>query len=260
VDADGRDVHLIARIDKATGKVVVVRTGIYAVSHLCVNPDGDVWTLGHRIHQSSTDPAYPMLRLYSFEKGRLQGYLPNNSVPHGNKTGFFTPFGSISGFRTQDAIRHLPPQIASCTRSAVEVFSPETEEWMHLDVAAGRLDRWKIDSGAISASGANDSDGFAYLPPRSQQDGDGTAYLLASIKNHNVPQKSALFILRLRGEKRSWQDVSAQSGLDTLEGMTRIWGSDGQTLVHHARDRQLHWSQPNLDEVEKVKDNAVSQQ
>jgi len=255
-DSDGRHVFFIARIAKADGKTTVVRTGTYAVSHLCVNPDGNVWTLGLRPDQTSANPAYHMLRLYSFDKGRLQGYLPNTSILVSSKKWHHPPFGV--GDRFNDTLQGISPQIASCTGSTVEVNSPETDEWMHLDVASGKLDRWKIDSSAITAKGTQMSYGFAYLPAKAAQEGGGTAYLVTS--DYRGPNRS-LFILRLLSDKLSWQDVSTQVGMDKPERIYSIYGADGQFLVHHGGGvgRSLHWSRPEPSELDKVKDSATPQ-
>jgi hypothetical protein len=198
-----------------------------------------------------------MLRLYSFEKGRLQGYLPNTSVTFRNKDGHSrTPFGF--GNRFTDTLESISPQIASCTGSAVEVYSPETDEWMHLDVPSGKLDRWKIDSSAIASKGTQKSYGFAYLPAKTAQEGGGTAYLVTA--NYGGRNRS-LFILRLLGDKLSWQDVSVRAGMDNPGRISSIYGSDGQFLVHHGGGLvgNLYWSRPEPSELDKGKDSATPQ-
>jgi hypothetical protein len=255
-DSDGRHVFFLARIAKADGKTTVVRTGIYSASHICVNPDGNVWTLGKRPDQTSANPAYPMLRLYSFDKGRLQGYLPNTSVMILDKNGHYRNlFGT--GISLNDTLQRILPQITSCTESAVEVYSPETSEWMHLDVASGKLDRWKIDSSAIISKGTQLSYGFAYLPPKTAQEGGGTAYLVTS--DYRGPRRS-LFILRLLGDKLSWQEASAQISIDPPKRVSSIYGADGQFLVHDGGPgSHLHWLRPEPSELDKVKDSSTPQ-
>jgi hypothetical protein len=255
-DSDGRHVFFIARISKADGKTTVVRTGIYSASHICVNSEGNIWTLGRRLDQTSANPAYPTLRLYSFEKGRLQGYLPNTSVIFRNKDGHYrTPFGP--GIQFNETIQGISPQIAFCTDSTVEVYSPETDEWIHLDVATGNLDRWKIDSSAIASKGIQRSYGFAYLPAKSVTEGSGTAYLVTAA---SASPRRSLFVLRLIGDRLSWQDVSVQAGMNQPARISHIYGSDGQSLVHEARgDRLMHWSRPEPNELDKVKDSATPQ-
>jgi hypothetical protein len=254
-DSDGRHVFFIARIAKADGKTTVVRTGIYAASHICVNPDGNVWTLGHRPDQTSANPAYTMLRLYSFDKGRLQGYLPNTSISVSSKKWHHSPFGVGNLFT--DTLQNISPQITSCTGGTVEVHSPETDEWIHLDVAFGKLDRWKIDSSAITSKGTQMSYGFAYLPPKTAQEGGGTAYLVTS--DYRGPNRY-FFILRLLSDKLSWQEVSAQISIDPPKRVSSIYGADGQFLVHDGGPgSHLRWLRPEPSELDKVKDSSAPQ-
>jgi hypothetical protein len=128
----------LAKTDAQGKTIQSVYTGDFKPREICEAPDGTVWSLGRAI-RSVTDTE--VVRHYSFEKGLLHSFLPEETVRsiQNSDHPWFSPFGSF----------------LRCGKDKVSIYLEFTDEYAEISNSSFVLTRWKIDQGAAQQRKAN---------------------------------------------------------------------------------------------------------
>ncbi|HET9994536.1 MAG TPA: hypothetical protein VFQ18_03965 [Candidatus Acidoferrum sp.] len=225
---DGSTPGYIAKTDLAGNTIQSVETGAFKSEQLCEAPDGTVWSLGKAVRPDGLPvPDTEVVRHYSFEKGLLQSFLPENTVQAimDSERPWFVSFGSF----------------LRCGKEKVSIYFKFTDEYAEINISSFELKRWKLDEGAVRQGKAS---GLAITE-------DGRVY--ASFSAHGMSGPSGLTGL-YQVKTESGNPVARllpvigtisdfESGKPRVAGaFLRLWGADGnQLVVRRAEERDASW-------------------
>jgi hypothetical protein len=229
---DGSIQHFIVRTDLSGNTAQTLQTGPFLAEQVCEASDGSVWSLGKEVtSDGNRAPDTNVLRQYSFEKGLLQGFLPEDSVSavvNSNRP-WFNPFDSF----------------VRCGKDKVSVYLNFTDEYAEVNTSSFELKRWKVDEVTVQQGKAS---GLAIAE-------DGRVY--ASFSTHGMSGPGPLGLTGL-------YQLKAQPGMPitlllpvggtiSIRGMergqvpppgtfVRLWGADGNQLVIARTDSwDMYW-------------------
>lgn len=214
---DGSIQHYIAKTDLAGRTVQSLRTGSFASEQICEAPDGTIWSLGQAVG-SEGGPQHDtnILRHYSFEKGLLHGFLPEDTVRavlRSNRP-WFNPFESF----------------VRCGKDKISVYLNFTDEYAEVSSSSFELTRWKLDEAAVQqgkASGlAVTEDGRVYAS-FSANGGSGPVGLTGLYQVEAQPGMPIARLLPVAGAV----SVFDGSKPKPAGAFVRLWGADGNQLV-----------------------------
>jgi hypothetical protein len=211
---DGSTQLFIAKTSLDGNTVQTVKTGPFASEQICEAPDGTIWGLGKEVGEA-TDEA-DVLRHYSFEKGLLHSYLPEDTVRAvvRSKRLWFNPFGSF----------------LRCGNEKVSLYLNFTDEYVEVATSSFTLKRWKLDEEVVRQGKAN---GLAVTE-------DGRAYVsFGATALEGLPLVRGLYQIKAASECPIAALLSIAGTITTMEQgealppgtFTRLWGADGNQLV-----------------------------
>jgi hypothetical protein len=223
---DGSISGYIVKTDLAGNTIQTLLTGSFKPAEICGAPDGTVWSLGKDVgpddgqqHDSN------VLRQYSFEKGVLRSFLPENTVAARLRSEkmWFVPFGSY----------------VRCGKNTVSVYLRFTNEYVEVNTASFELKRWKLDEAVVQQREAS---GLAVTE-------DGRVY--ASFRAGAEPIRGLYQIKAVSGSSTA-ELLPVAGTITTVEPgklpppgtFTRLWGADGNQLVvwrREEKDSSLSW-------------------
>jgi hypothetical protein len=209
--------HYIAKTDLAGNTVQTVRTGPFSSEQICEAPDGTVWSLGRTLSPDDGQPHDTSdLRHYSFEKGLLHSFLPEDSVSavvRSNRP-WFHPFGSF----------------LRCGKDKVSVYLNFTDEYAEVDTSSFELKRWKLDEATVQQGKAS---GLAVTE-------DGRVYASFSAHGMSGPQGlTGLYQVKAQPGVPIARLLPLAGTVSVLDGskprpagtFLHLWGADGNQLV-----------------------------
>ena len=135
---DGSIQGYIAKTDLSGNTMQSLLTGSFEPAQICGAPDGTVWILGKNLRpDDGQQHDSTVLRQFSFEKGVLHSFLPENTVaaPVNSEKKWFVPFGSY----------------VRCGKNKVSVYLRFTNEYVEVNTVSFELKRWKLDEAVVSS-------------------------------------------------------------------------------------------------------------
>ena len=151
---DGVISGYIVKTDLAGITIQTALTGDFKPEQICEAPDGTVWSLGRAGRPDGLPvPDTEVVRHYSFEKGLLHSFLPEETVRAVQRSDrpWFRPFGSF----------------LRCGKEKVSIYLEFTDEYAEISNSSFVLTRWKLDQSVAQqrkASGlAVTDDGSVYV-------------------------------------------------------------------------------------------------
>lgn len=213
---DGSSSGYIAKTDLLGNTVQSLLTGSFKPSQICEAPDGTIWSLGKDLSPNDGQKHDTnVLRHFSFEKGLLHGFLPEETVKAVVRSSepWFEPFYSY----------------VRCGRDRVSVYLNFTDEYVEVDTSSFELKRWMLDESAVEHGKAG---GLAITE-------DGKVYAYFSAHGASGPHGlTGLFQIKTRSGNPRAQlipvagSISFADGKRLLSGtVIYLWGSDGNQLV-----------------------------
>src|ERR1051326_1764732 len=125
--ADKQPVRYLAKLDKA-GKVTdTIDTADYLTTNLCVQDNGDIWTIGFSLRELD-DPSATVLRDWKFNKGLLHALLPRSSMEHG----------------LLSAWRRASQSYLACNAQLIGIYS-NNSQWIEVNPQTLKVTQWKIE-------------------------------------------------------------------------------------------------------------------
>jgi hypothetical protein len=214
---DGSIQGYIVKTDLAGNTMQSLLTGSFKPAQICGAPDGTVWSLGKTVgpddgqqHDSN------VFRQYSFEKGVLHSFLPENTVAAqlSPEKMWFVPFGSY----------------VRCGKNKVSVYLKFTNEYVEVNTASFELKRWKLDEAVLQQREAT---GLAVTE-------DDRVY--ASFRANEIPgvkQIRGLYQIKAASGSPIAELLPVAGTITTIEwgklpppgAFTMLWGADGNQLV-----------------------------
>jgi hypothetical protein len=227
---DGSISGYIVKTDLAGNTIETLLTGSFKPAQICGAPDGTVWSLGRVLgpddgqqHDSN------VFRQYSFEKGVLHSFLPENTVAArlNSERMWFVPFGSY----------------VRCGKNKVSVYLRFTNEYVEVSTASFELKRWKLDEAVVRQREAS---GLAVTE-------DGRVY--ASFRASGIPgaeQTRGLYQIKAVSGSSTAELLPVAGTITAIEPgkvpppgtFTMLWGADGDQLVvwrREEKDSSLSW-------------------
>ena len=213
---DGSTPGYIAKTDLAGTTVQSVLTGSFKPAQICEAPDGTIWSLGHSLSPNDGEEHDTnILRHYSFEKGLLHGFLPEETVKAVVRSSepWFEP-----------AFSYL-----RCGKDRVSVYLNFTDEYVEVDTSSFELKRWMLDESAVEHGKAG---GLAITE-------DGKVYAYFSAHGASGPQGlTGLFRIKARSGNPRAELIPVAGSISFADGkrlpsgtVIYLWGADGNQLV-----------------------------
>jgi hypothetical protein len=224
---DGSIQHFLVKTDLNGNTLQTLQTGPFLAEQICEAPDGTVWSLGKEAgSDGKRAPDANVLRQYSFEKGLLHGFLPEDSVSAvvNSSRPWFHPFDSF--------VRR--------GKDNVSVYLNLTDEYAEVNTSSYELKRWKLDESTVQqgkASGlAVTEDGRVYASFTAH--GRIGPYGLTGLYQVKArPGMPVALLLPVAGTVHVIEE--GKPGLD--EVFYDLWGADGNQLVVWAGFGDLSW-------------------
>ena len=227
---DGSIQGYIVKTDLAGNTMQSLLTGSFRPEQICGAPDGTVWSLGRTLSPDGGQPHDSnVLRQYSFEKGVLHSFLPENTVAaqHSSEKMWFVPFGSY----------------VRCGKSKVSVYLRFTNEYVEVNLASFELKRWKLDEAVVQqreASGlAVTEDERVYVSFHANRL-SGVEQIWGLYQVKAVSGNPIAELLPVAGTITSFE----RGKLPPPGTFTMLWGADGNQLVvwrREEKDSSLSW-------------------
>ena len=208
----------LAKTDRQGNTIESVYTGDFKPEQICEAPDETVWSLGRALH-STTDTE--VVRQYSFEKGLLHSFLPEETVRsiQNSDRPWFSPFGSF----------------LRCGNEKVSIYLEFTDEYAEISNSSFALTRWKIDQSAAQQRKANglavtdDGRVYASFSVHGAHGVSGPYGLTSLYQVKTEPGNPVAHLLPVGGTVDfygTWTEG------DRLPGaLVWLWGADGNQLV-----------------------------
>jgi hypothetical protein len=124
---DKPSVRYLAKLNKAGTVTDTVDTADYLATNLCVQDNGDVWTIGFS-PQELKDPSATVLRDWKFNKGLLHALLPRSSM----ERGFL------------NAWRISSQSYLACNSQVIGIYS-NNSQWIEVNPRTLQVTKWKIE-------------------------------------------------------------------------------------------------------------------
>jgi hypothetical protein len=224
---DGSIQHFLVKTDLNGITVQTLQTGPFLAEQICEAPDGTVWSLGK---EAGSDGNWALdtnvLRQYSFEKGLLHGFLPEDSVSAVvlSKRPWFHPFDSF----------------VRCGNDKVSVYLNFTDEYAEVNTSSLELTRWKLDEATVQqgkASGLAVTDDGRVYASFSAHGRSGPPALTGLYQVKARPGMPVALLLPVAGTVHVIEE-----GKPRLEEVFYdLWGADGNQLVVWAGFGELSW-------------------
>jgi hypothetical protein len=227
---DGSAPGFIAKTDLGGNTIQSVETGAFKPDQICEAPDGSVWSLGKAVRSDGAPiPDTEVVRHFSFEKGLLHSFMPENMVQGvmNSDLPWFVSHGSF----------------LRCGKEKVSIYLRFTGEYAEINTSSFELKRWKLDQSVTQERKAN---GLAVTE-------DGRVYLSFRANGENVlhPMWGLYQIKAVPGNPVAELLPVAGTITPTDRGkfpppgtFTMLWGADGNQLVvwrQEASDASLSW-------------------
>ena len=234
---DGSIPGYIAKTDLQGTTIQSVETGAFKPEQICEATDGTVWSLGKAGRSDGAPvPDTGVVRHYSFEKGLLQSFLPENTVQASKNSEhpWFTPFGSF----------------LRCGKEKVSVYLRFTDEYAEINTSTFELKRWKLDDSVVQQRQAS---GLAVTE-------DGRVYVSFRVSGiSGQPQVTGLYEIKAESGKRIAGLLPVKGTVTAVERdkmpapgtFTMLWGADGNKLVvwrTEGMGSSLSWVNVSRDE------------
>ncbi len=214
---DGSSQGYIVKTDPAGNTAQSLLTGSFKPGQICEASDGTVWSLGRNLspndgQQHNAD----VLRHYSFEKGLLHSFLPENTVaaPVTSEKLWFVSFGSY----------------VRCGKNKVSVYLRFTNEYVEVNTSSFEVKRWKLDEAVVQQRKAN---GLAVTE-------DGRVYVsFRASGSEGLPLVRGLYQIKTASGNPLAKLLPVAGTVTTIESgkalprgtFTMLWGADGNQLV-----------------------------
>ncbi|HKV62087.1 MAG TPA: hypothetical protein VJO16_09250 [Candidatus Acidoferrum sp.] len=226
---DGSTPGYIAKTDLSGNTRQSQLTGSFKPAQICEAPDGTIWSLGRSLNPNDgQEHDTNILRHFSFEKGLLHRYLPEDTVKarFDSEQPWFSPFvGSY----------------LRCGKDKISVYLNFTDEYVEVDTSSFKLTRWMLDESAVQHEKA---EGFAIT-----ENGNLYAHFSAHATRrpaglwglYQIKAKSGNSIAGLIPVAGS---ISFDDGKNRLPSGTIVylWGADGnQLVVWRVDEREMSW-------------------
>jgi hypothetical protein len=222
-DAGRKTNGAILLLDGTGKQAGLISTGRYMPSHLCFDPDGQIWTTGWQRDAEKTEHEdrqdYSIVRRFDASTKQQTGaFVPRSSFPRG-----LSPGGAWGG---QWMIR------AAGERVGMLLMSGQTSEklvWLELDSSGAETGRWTLPS--------THTDGVAFSPRG----------LYAVTRTLNEEQRSTVWALnQLDKTTSAWKPVAkAEYSWDQKTDYGNQLGADGDQLVlEKDMGATLEWVKP----------------
>jgi hypothetical protein len=213
---DGSTPGYIVKTDLAGNTIQSLATGAFKPEQICEAPDGTVWSLGKAGRPDGGPvPDTEVVRHFSFEKGLLHSFLPENTVQAvmDSDRPWFHPFGSF----------------LRCGKEKISMYLEFTNEYAEINTSTFELNRWKLDDSVVQQRKAS---GLAVTE-------DGRVY--ASFRASGIigqPQVRGLYEIKAESGKLA-RLLPVTGTLTAIERdkiskpgtFTMLWGADGNQLV-----------------------------
>jgi hypothetical protein len=227
---DGSSQGYIVKTDLAGNTIESLLTGSFKPAQICYASDGTVWTLGKNLSpDDGQQHDSTVLRQYSFERGVLHSFLPENTVaaPVSPEKMWFVPFGSY----------------VRCGKNKVSVYLRFTNEYVEVNTESFELNRWNLDEAVLQQREAT---GLAVTE-------DERVY--ASFHGNGIPgteQIRGLYQIKAVSGNPIAELLPVAGTVTAIERgkrpppgtFTMLWGADGNQLVvwrMEGNDSTLSW-------------------
>jgi hypothetical protein len=225
---DGSSPGYIAKTDLAGNTMQSLLTGSFKPEQICDAPDGTIWSLGKSLSANDgQEHDTNVLRHYSFEKGLLHSYLPEDTVKAqwNSDRPWFSPFGSY----------------LRCGKDKISVYLKFSDEYVEVDTSSFELKRWMLDESAVQHEKA---DGLAITE-------NGNLY--ASFSAHATSRPAGLtglYQIKAKSGNSIAKLIPVAGSISFTDGknrppsgtVIRLWGADGnQLVVWRIDERDMSW-------------------
>jgi hypothetical protein len=225
---DGSTPGYIAKTDLAGNTVQSLLIGSFKPAQICEASDGTIWSLGQSLRPNDgQEHDTNILRHYSFEKGLLHGYLPEDTVKarFDSEQPWFAPFGSY----------------LRCGKDKISVYLNFTDEYVEVDTSSFKLTRWMLDESAVQHEKA---EGLAIT-----ENGNRYAYFSAHATRRHAGLLG-LYQIKAKSGNPIAELIPVAGSLSFTDGKNRLpsgtvvhlWGADGnQLVVWRVDEREMSW-------------------
>jgi len=214
---DGSIQGYIVKTDLAGNTVQTLLTGPFRTEQICEAPDGTIWSLGKALSPNDGQEHDPsVLRHYSFERGQLHSFLPENTLEASvrSEKPWFVPWGSY----------------LRCGTEKVSIYLKFTNEYAEINTSSFELKRWRLDEAAVKqrdASGlAITEDGKVYVSFKASGI-RGTEQIRGLYQIRAIPGNPIAELLPVSGTINTFE----QGKLPPPGTFSMLWGADGNQLV-----------------------------
>lgn len=220
---DGATPGYLAKTDAQGSTTQSVYTGDFKPEQICEGPDGTVWSLGRAVRSRGlSSPDTEVVRHYSFEKGLLHSFLPEETVRlvQNSDQPWFVPFGSF----------------LRCGKDKVSIYLEFTDEYAEITDSSFTLTRWKLDHSAAQQRRANGlavtDDGRVYAS-LSVHNAFGVSgpYGLTSLYQVKAEPGSPIARLLPVGGTVDVYGTYREADRPPTGALVWLWGADGNQLV-----------------------------
>lgn len=214
---DGSISGYIAKTDLSGNTVQSIATGAFNPEQVCEASDGTVWSLG-KASSPNGDPApdTDIVRHYSFQKGLLHSFLPEETVravQHSDHP-WFSPFGSF----------------LRCGNEKVSIYLEFTDEYAEISNSSFVLTRWKLDEGVVQqgkASGLAITDDGRVYASFSSEGMAGPTGLTGLYQVKAEPGSPVARLIPVLGSVTDFKRREPKSA----GAFIRLWGAKGNQLA-----------------------------
>jgi len=215
VKSDGTRAYFIQETDGSGKRTNAIQTNPFLAEHVCATTEGSVWAFGDVSQEASADSSQEaLLREFNFQKGQIDQLLPRSTFG----TTILSP-ASRGGAGHEVYFR--------CLSNKLVIYSGVAQQFVEFDTTSHSANRFAIEP---STAGVKLT-GFAAT-------NDGEVY--GSLRNSGNPDSvQGLFHLDLDATAglAHWTPVIGASGKQSQRGVvSRLWGADGNYLVHNFAD------------------------
>ena len=206
-----------------------VLTGSFKPAQICEAPDGTIWSLGQSLSPNDgQEHDTNILRHYSFEKGLLHGYLPEDTVKarFDSEQPWFAPFGSY----------------LRCGKDKISVYLNFTDEYVEVDSSSFKLTRWMLDESAVQHEKAEglavteNENLYAFFSAHATRRPAGLWGL------YQIKAKSGNPIAELIPVAGSISFDDGKNWAPPSGTVVHLWGADGnQLVVWRVDEREMSW-------------------
>lgn len=222
---NGTSPGYVAKTDAQGNTIQSVYTGHFKPEQICEAPDGTVWSLGKAVGSdglSTSDSDTDVVRHYSFEKGLLHSFLPEEtvrSVQHSDHP-WFVPFGSF----------------LRCGKDKVSIYLGFTDEYAEISNSSFALTRWTLDQSTAQqrkASGLAVTDDGRVYASFSVHNAYGVSgpYGLTGLYQVKADLGSSIARLLPVGGTVDAYGTYGQGERPPAGALVKLWGADGNQLV-----------------------------